>query len=70
MLKFRHTRDDITSHGKTKMTAIELKNEIAEIKEEIANVKEIETGDYFPAWEKERDLERLYARLGKLIAEL
>jgi hypothetical protein len=52
------------------MTAIELKNEIAEIKEEIANVKEIETGDYFPAWEKERDLERLYARLGKLIAEL
>ena len=52
------------------MTAAEIKIEIRDAKEEIAALQEMTCNDYYPTWERDRDLERAYAQLGKLIASL
>lgn len=52
------------------MTANEVKIEIRDIKEEIAALQEMDCNEYYPTWERDRDLERAYANLGKLIAGL
>jgi len=57
-------------HGKQKMTTAEIKTEIRDAKEEIAALQEMTCNDYYPTWERDRDLERAYAQLGKLIASL
>ena len=52
------------------MTAAEIKTEIRDAKEEIAALQEMECSEYYPTWERDRDLERAYATLGRLIASL
>ena len=52
------------------MTTAEIKIEIRDAKEEIAALQEMECSEYYPAWERDRDLERAYAQLGRLIASL